>query len=78
MIETKADRLQRGSSRYSNDAKSDYQAKKSKVLNLLDQVRSLVNSHAQLQKNDPGNYGYVGDLASIESDLSDILRSFRY
>lgn len=52
---------------------ADYAAKLLEVEAALRDVAKKIASHKKLQKADPANYGYVGDLGKMLYDLNGIL-----
>ncbi len=57
-----------------NDANTAYKAKAKTITAMLRGLDKTLANHAKRQKNDPTNWGLVGDLESITSNIADIIR----
>ena len=54
-------------------ADARYRAQVQHARTRLQQIEAHITAHEQKQKHEPENWGYVGDMASIEESLSDLL-----
>lgn len=56
-------------------AKEDYQKAYNEATKQLGILKSKIDRHKARQKQDPRNYGYVGDMAHIKAILSELNQS---
>ena len=55
------------------DHSAAYQAKVPDIARLMDVLQMELDKHASAAKADPGNWGPVGDLGKVRSDLIDLV-----
>jgi hypothetical protein len=68
-------KMRRGSTGVVASADSDYKAKVREVRKTLDDIEKAIKYHETRQKNNPLNYGYVGDMGHVQSKLLDAVSS---
>ena len=55
------------------ESDEEYKKKTQAVQKLFVQIEKHIKQHAQKQKKDPRNWGYVGDMGRIEQMLKEIV-----
>ncbi len=56
-----------------NDAHHQYTARQSDIARLIDVLQMELEKHASEAKADPKNWGRVGDLGKVRSDLIEVV-----
>lgn len=59
------------------DAKAEYAEKSKNVKQLIARLEKALGRHSNEFSNDQKNWGYVGDIGRVESELKDILGFLR-
>ena len=54
------------------DAGAVYKKRQKDIDILMKEIGTGLKKHAKLQKEDPGNYGYEGDLGHVYAELVDL------
>ena len=62
------------SRRILGSATSDYNTKLTEVRKMMSYIDRTLKEHAKNQKEDPNNYGYVGDLGHILKALGEAIQ----
>lgn len=60
------------------DAAKAYDAKSREIDEKMRAIRECLRAHRREQREQPGNWGFVGDLGSAEERLSEILEIFEW
>ena len=55
------------------NARDTYQARRGDIARLIDVLQMELDKHATAAKSDPKNWGKVGDLGKVRSDLIDLV-----
>ena len=55
------------------NARDAYQARRSDIARLMDVLQMELDKHADAAKADPKNWGRVGDLGKVRSDLIEMV-----
>ena len=58
----------------SAEAKKEYADKSKSVKKLMDRLEKAMKKHEKDFSGEERNWGYVGDLGHIESELADLVR----
>ena len=53
-------------------ANEAYNSKQAEIKQLIAQLQKALKNHANKQKKQPDNWGYVGELSSVSNDLKNI------
>jgi hypothetical protein len=56
-----------------NDARETYQAKANDIARLMDVLQMELDKHAEAAKTDAKNWGKVGDIGKVRSDLIELV-----
>ena len=57
------------------DANQTYHAARERTKRQLRQIESLLAAHAERQARAPTNWGYVGDINSVATELAKVIES---
>lgn len=67
----------KASERTAADAKKEYEDKAKAVKKLMDRLQKVLKKHESEFRKDEKDWGYVGDLGHVESELNDVVRFLR-
>jgi hypothetical protein len=56
-----------------NDARTEYAKRQNDIARLMDVLQMELDKHADAAKADPKNWGRVGDLGKVRSDLIEMV-----
>lgn len=59
------------------DLKSKYDSKTKEVEQQLQQIKLTIKKHNQNFKQEPNNWGYLGDLGYVSDKLNEIIQFVR-
>lgn len=68
--------LQAQHGKHNGTANTAYKTEQSRFIALMDELQTKVEKHGAEQQKDKKNWGFVGDLATINETLSEALQGF--
>lgn len=66
-----------GNNASETNARDAYQARQNDIARLIDVLQMELDKHADAAKADPKNWGRVGDLGKVRSDLTEMVSFMR-